>query len=270
MGDIARPRALFRYYGSKSKMAPFLERLVPPATTVMYSMFAGSGAFEYYYAFRHPECQVVCYDMDVGVINMHRWAQREPKQLYAAIVRKIKSLVDSEGCITKDQFNRLLSTVAQNQTSIAGAVAFYITTCASFSGKTGTYVRHVITPPAELLRPRPRNIHFLVGDALVQIPKLRAAKNSFVYLDPPYLIKTQAYYRHYKFDHDGLARALRRCAVQWLLSYNDISEVRSLYKGFYTKTWQSHTTVVIVKSGDQVLKPRVELLVSNKPIRFVQ
>jgi DNA adenine methylase len=267
---LKRPRPLFRYYGSKFKMAPLLERLVPPTTKVMYSMFLGSGAFEYYYADRHPECQIVCFDSDPQVINMHRWAQREPLQLYAAIKRKVMAIADGEGCITKDQFKLLMSVAERNESSLAGAAAFYILSSSSFSGKTGTYARHPISPPIELLRPRPQNLTFAVSDALKELSKLRASKDSFVYLDPPYLIDSQVYYRHHKFDHEGLSRVLHKCPIQWLLSYNDIREVRSLYKGFHTKTWHANTTTVIIKTGEQVFQPRVELMISNRPIRNVQ
>jgi site-specific DNA-adenine methylase len=266
--ESSRPRPLFPYYGSKFKMAPFLEGLVPPTTKVMYSMFVGSGAFEYYYAHRHPECRVICYDSDPRVINMHRWAQLEPRLLYNAIKRKVMAMADADGCITKAQYKGLTTVIARNETNLLGAVCFFILASSSFSGKYGTYARHRIIQPKELLRPRPRNMTFAVADTLKKLPKLHASKDSFIYLDPPYFINDQVYYRHYKFDHEGLATTLHKCRLRWLLSYNDIRAVRSLYKGAPTKTWRASTNVIV--GGENVIKSRSELLLSNHPIRKVQ
>lgn len=62
-----------------------------------------------------------------------------------------------------------------------------------------------------------------------------SAKNkTVIYVDPPYYIKGAELYQH-SFthqDHVRLAKTLRACPHQWLLSYDDTPEVRDLYRGW--------------------------------------
>ena len=52
-----------------------------------------------------------------------------------------------------------------------------------------------------------------------------------LYLDPPYFKPSRSYYR-YPFsekDHFRLAAALKACSHKWVLSYDDVPEIRDLY-----------------------------------------
>lgn len=57
-------------------------------------------------------------------------------------------------------------------------------------------------------------------------------KNVFVYLDPPYYVKGKCLYMNYYThkDHQALADYLQNEArFKWVLSYDDVSEIRNLY-----------------------------------------
>lgn len=57
----------------------------------------------------------------------------------------------------------------------------------------------------------------------------------FVYLDPPYYGKgSQLYMNHYDAaDHEALAGFLRdEASFVWVLTYDNVAEIRSLYRGF--------------------------------------
>lgn len=53
-------------------------------------------------------------------------------------------------------------------------------------------------------------------------------KNYFVYCDPPYYIKGEQLYHCGSVDHVKIADRLKGCN-NWLLSYDDCQEIRSLY-----------------------------------------
>jgi DNA adenine methylase len=63
------------------------------------------------------------------------------------------------------------------------------------------------------------------------------AKNpeALIYLDPPYFIKGQKLYKNFyePADHEAIARLLtRRRRVKWVVSYDDVPEIRKAYKAF--------------------------------------
>src|SRR5690606_33077627 len=59
------------------------------------------------------------------------------------------------------------------------------------------------------------------------------------YYDPPYKKGNALYGRngdiHKEFDHQGFCDLIKP-RKNWILSYNDCSEIRSMYKGFYFAT----------------------------------
>jgi len=64
------------------------------------------------------------------------------------------------------------------------------------------------------------------------VPTLRPSDKPFVYLDPPYYAKGPELYLNYYSpeDHAALAKYLRaETKFAWVLSYDDVSEVRRLY-----------------------------------------
>lgn len=63
-----------------------------------------------------------------------------------------------------------------------------------------------------------------------QLPKL-VEKNSFINIDPPYYAKGPelycSFYNHQ--DHVDLSRAVKELKYPWILTYDDVPEVRALY-----------------------------------------
>jgi len=80
-------------------------------------------------------------------------------------------------------------------------------------------------------------IHVFNQDAIrflkEQLPRGRDRKRIFVYLDPPYVNKGQRLYlnAYEKKDHTDLAKYLMsQKSLHWIMSYDDNSLVRNLYK----------------------------------------
>lgn len=78
-------------------------------------------------------------------------------------------------------------------------------------------------------------------DALVFLTNLeqnlQATKKMLVYLDPPYFSMGDRLYLNYYTheDHRELAKHMHSCNLKWILSYDDVSEIRRLYQGFPIK-----------------------------------
>ena len=65
---------------------------------------------------------------------------------------------------------------------------------------------------------------------LPQLPE-----KSLIYLDPPYYVKgkRRLYTNHYEHsDHAEIAALLAKCRHRWIVSYDDVREIRKLYHGY--------------------------------------
>ncbi len=68
----------------------------------------------------------------------------------------------------------------------------------------------------------------------------KPGKDVFLFLDPPYFTATKLYGRNgslHEFDHERLAKALRKHKHRFLITYDDCDEIRALYKGFKIEPW---------------------------------
>ena len=226
---------LFRYFGSKARMSSAIAALVPPDTSVLVSLFMGSGVFEYNYAKNNPDCQVICFDIDPAVVNYHKKAMKNRKKLQEAILSLHDSLCESDS-MNKEEYGKLLNEHRESsrQTGFDGAARFYILTAYSFSGKFGSFAAKAFRPP-RLSHELPKNLTIHRGDALAFLSSSGANFNmskTCIYLDPPYFYPSQPnYYSKNMFDHEKLSSLLKTCEYRWILSYNDDTRVRKLYTG---------------------------------------
>lgn len=69
-------------------------------------------------------------------------------------------------------------------------------------------------------------------------------ENVFIFLDPPYLSKTESklYGKngslHTSFDHERFAEDMKRCHHKWLITYDNFPEVIELFKFANIYTWE--------------------------------
>jgi DNA adenine methylase len=70
-------------------------------------------------------------------------------------------------------------------------------------------------------------------DFLDQVKALPTKAKPFVYLDPPYYAKGQRLYLNYyePEDHRRLAVYVKKASFPWVMSYDNVPEVRKLYGG---------------------------------------
>ena len=223
---------LFRYYGSKARMTDAIAALVPSDCKVLVSLFMGSGVFEYNYAKDHPDCRVVCFDIDPAVVNFHQHALKKRVALHAAIV----ALSCSEGTtdMDKEKYDRLMAEHrASRHRGLSAAARFYLLAAYSYNGKFGSFAAKPFRQPLGLLHELPKNLSVQVGDALQVLERgeIVGESTTCLYLDPPYMYeKKKNYYTANAFDHDGLSALLLVSDHKWILSYNDAPSVRRLYR----------------------------------------
>lgn len=111
-----------------------------------------------------------------------------------------------------------------------------------------------LIPKLEAIAKQRKRITVSNNDALAFLRNL--ANDVFVYLDPPYYIKGKSLYmNHYtENDHRQLARYLQNDAdFTWILSYDDVPQIRELYSDFNLYRFSLKYTVETKRTGYELL-----------------
>lgn len=80
-------------------------------------------------------------------------------------------------------------------------------------------------------------------------------KKSLLYLDPPYYVKGyQLYKNFYTYDdHLQISKIIKKLKTKWIVSYDNVPEIRSLYKDFYSKEFKLSYSAGRVKKGNEIM-----------------
>jgi DNA adenine methylase len=100
-----------------------------------------------------------------------------------------------------------------------------------------------------------RNIKLTCLDAGSLLRSLKAPQNCLVYLDPPYVGAGKALYMNAYKEADHAVVRDRVCSLKrkWIVSYDDVSLIRSLYKGYRSRRVELLHTAREAKIGNEIL-----------------
>lgn len=97
----------------------------------------------------------------------------------------------------------------------------------------------------------------------VVLPKYKS--NAFVYFDPPYYKKGHELYVNFfkSEDHKGLAKVIKRIKIDWMVTYDNVDEVKAIYRDREQKIYDLNYSLankgknseIIVLSRDLWLTP---------------
>ena len=174
--------------------------------------------------------------------------------------------------VSREEFGRWLQTPPETLTDIQRSVRFYYLQKSAFGGKISgkpTFGYSMTRPPKlNLLRIEEdlSAAHLRLSQVYVEnLPYLDLIKRydrpeTFFYVDPPYW-GCEDYYGKAIFERDDFARladALARVEGKFLLSINDVPEIRETFKVFRI---EEVATRYSVSNGKSL--PLVELLIRN-------
>jgi len=111
-------------------------------------------------------------------------------------------------------------------------------------------------------------IYLYNEDAVTLIKRLnlQLSKRSFFYLDPPYYNKGKELYTNYyeHNDHEEIACTVNDLTDRfWLISYDNVSPIRKLYKNFRQKQYSLMYSAAQASKGSEVLIFSDNLAVPN-------
>ncbi len=218
-----------RYPGGKSRAVKSITALIPEDVKLLISPFFGGGSVEL--ACAANGITVKGFDIFHPLVAFWQYLLTNPDELAAA--------VQAHYPLTKERFYQLQSQHHDLETP-EQAILFFVLNRASFSGTTlsggcsqqSVTQRFTQSSIDRLRNFRVENLSVAWGD-FSQV--LTDYQNEFMYLDPPYLIKSTLYGHrgstHKGFDHQGLAEKLKTCQ-RWILSYNNCPEILDLYQDY--------------------------------------
>jgi len=116
------------------------------------------------------------------------------------------------------------------------------------------------------------NISVYNEDALTLLKRCHRflPEKSLIYLDPPYYVKGQGLYRNY-YEHDDhvkIAKLLqgRRFGRQWVVSYDNVDEIRQMYKLSQALAYGLNYTAQVRYVGSEVMFFKEGLIVPESEI----
>jgi DNA adenine methylase len=264
-----------RYPGGKSRATKKMAEFFPlfKDYTEFREPFVGGGSVALYITQMYPHLDIWVNDLYVPLYNFWKELQYDGSRLRNELV-KLKN-AHPEPVSAKQLFLDAKEKLNDDSTSnLSAAVSFYIVNKCSFSGLTESSsfskqasdsnfsMRGIDKLPAygELIQDwRITNLSY---EEL-----LTNKKESFVYLDPPYEIKSNLYGKkggmHKGFDHDEFFFACDRHACDQMVSYNSSNLIKSRFIDWkpyeYDHTYTMRSVGEYMKDQQQ----RKELLLLN-------
>lgn len=246
------------WVGGKSKLTSTLIPLISPHKCYVEA-FAGAA----WMLFRKDPSKVeVINDINGDLITLYRVIQNHLEEF----IRYFKwSLV------SREEFDRLQRVDESTLTDIQRAARFYYLLRTAFGAKITHQcfgVANTSKPRLNLLRLEEdlSEAHLRLNRVTIenlpydQLIKRYDGKDVFFYVDPPYWDCENDYGKGLfdKTDFERLRDVLTTCEGKWLMSINNVSQIRELFKGYEFKEVK---TSYSINSSDN--KPVTELLISN-------
>jgi len=237
-----------RYPGGKSKLVPFVSLLISKANLkgcTYIEPFAGGAGVALTLLLEGTAERIVINDYDKAVYSFWRAIKTESTRLINLIVETPITIEEWYKQQTLYQNARKYSvelafaTLFLNRVNRSGIVT---------GGPIGGYGQRgewrldarfnkaAIIERINSISNKGNSIVIYNQDIIRLIDRFmpKYMNNAFVYFDPPYYNKSQRLYKN-SLSHDDHAciaeRILRDVECPWLLTYDDVPEIRTLYKG---------------------------------------
>lgn len=250
------------WVGGKSKLVPTLLPLIPKHSCYV-EVFAGAAWLLFA---KEPSKVEVINDINNDLITLYRVLQHHLEEF----VRYFKWVL-----VSREEFQRLQRVDPSTLTDIQRAARFYYLLRNAFGAKAvgqSFGVDKTSKPRLNLLRMEEQlsEAHLRLSQVVIEnlpyheLIKRYDSPTSFFYCDPPYWDCENDYGKGL-FDKDDFTRlydTLRACKGKWLVSINNVPQIRELFKEYAIK--EVATTYSIAQKAN---KPVKELLIANYDLK---
>jgi len=226
-----------KWMGGKYRLRKQINNLIPKDHTCYCEVFGGAGWVLFY---KNPSKVEVYNDINGELVNFFKVI----KNKYDEFIKEFDYIL-----ISRETFEDFKSANVNKLNDVERAVRFYYLIHLSFGSRMTNFV---INPTRvagqgkkilenlerDISNARQRLINTIIENRDFQkIIESYDRSTTFFYLDPPYYettgYKSQGSGDFTTKDHIRLRDKLKRVKGKWLLSINDVPEIRRLYEGYY-------------------------------------
>lgn len=279
-----------RYPGGKNKLSAFIAKIcIDNSINGLYvEPYAGGASVALFLLFEGFVNKIIINDKDRSIYAFWHSVLNRPKELCELIdntevnlenwyklkeVQKLKNKVDL--------LHLGFSTLFMNRTNRSGIIT---------GGPIGGYEqlgdykidcrfnKEEIKQRILKIASRKKDIKLYRKDALKLIDIVEEKSNQdniVIYFDPPYYLKASSLYmNHYENDnHKTVCDRIKEISnIQWIVSYDNVLEIKNLYSDFDKKEYSFNHTAYKIREGKEILffshnlkKPEIG---DWNPIRF--
>ncbi len=271
-----RDASPLRYPGGKWRISPLFEQviLLNGMTGCKYfEPYAGGASLALSLLFANHVSEIHLNDLDPGIHAFWHVALKQNKDL--------RGLIESTD-VTPAEWVRQKKIFAQGHKAELLALGFatFFLNRTNHSGilnggmiggkaQSGTWKLDARYNKPELLRRLERidgyrdRIHISKLDAIDFLRKNTPPRESLVYLDPPYYnAGARLYLNAYgPNDHAAVRKSVKQLDAPWIVSYDDVSEIRNLYNPMHSRRIRLLHSARSSKLGKEVLffSPRLKI-----------
>lgn len=219
------------YIGGKHRLAKRIIEIFPKHTTYVEAFAGGAQVFFH----KEPSRVEVLNDLDGEIVNFFRVCQAHHEEL----IRYCEFLL-----VSRRWFELLKATDPATLTDVQRAARYLYLLKNSFASlvRHPSYHWHVVQPPGfnpaklpTLLENTHKRLERVQIECLPYEEVLRRYDRpaTLFYLDPPYFGRKLYHYNLEKEDFAKLAERLQSLRGKFILSLNDVPEVRTLFHRFH-------------------------------------
>lgn len=228
------------YIGGKNRLAKQLIAMFPEHTTYVEA-FAGGAQVLFH---KDPSKVEVVNDLDGDIVNFFRVCQLHHEEL----VRYLHFIL-----VSRKWFELLKATDPVSLTDIQRAARYLYRLKNSFASlvRNPHYHWHVVQPPGFNLERLPElleNVHKRLARVQIECLPYEEVLTRYdrpatlFYLDPPYWGRQLYRHNFTTADFVKLEEQLRKVKGKFMLSLNDVPEVRDLFQHFHIREIELHYT----------------------------
>jgi DNA adenine methylase len=248
------------YAGGKSKFLDQITKFIPSNIETLVSPFLGGGSLEI--AVASNNVRVYGYDLYDHVAIFWNGVLTNPEFMADYVLQFYP--------MTREKYHELKD-ITEFENDLVHAADYFAINRASFSGASysggyGTNGKNFSLNSIQRLREF--KCPMLSVEMLDFHSTFKKHPDDFMYLDPPYMIKSKNLYGkngslHKHFDHVGLYELLKD-RPKWVMSYDNNPAVKELYKDFRIYELDYNKKLV------EVSKTSTEILVVSNDLEVVE
>jgi len=263
-----RAASPLRYPGGKWRLAPFFERLISlnfEAPPLYVEPYAGGASLALTLLLTRSVTKIVINDLDPCIYAFWQAALTRTEELVRLVQttpvtprewKRQKEIVAEPS--SADTLSLGFATFFLNRTNHSG-----ILNGGMIGGKQqrgpwridARFNRPELVRRLRLIASARSQIRVFNLDAVQLLRELGECKRALAYLDPPYYGPGKDLYlnAYAPSDHAGIRDAVANLRCPWIVSYDDVIETRSLYRGKRSRHITLLHTARELRRGDEVM-----------------